>query len=145
MCPARKEFNRLVNQLLSINREEPMAITAAFRGAGGYGKTTLVQAICHDERIQEAFDDGILWITLGQTPGDLTAKVNDLIEIIDGKRPGFTEIHSATYRLAELLVDRDILFIIDDVWNYAHLNPFFTGWPPVCTTNHNTKSRHPAS
>ena len=26
-----------------------------------------------DEAIQNAFDDGILWVTLGEKPGDLTA------------------------------------------------------------------------
>jgi hypothetical protein len=125
--PRPEEFDRLINKLLDADREEPVAITAALRGAGGYGKTTMAQAICHDERIQDAFDDGILWVTLGQTPGNLTAKLNNIIEILDGKRPGFTEIQPAMAKLAELLSDRDILFIIDDVWNRAHLNPFLQG------------------
>jgi WD40 repeat protein len=125
--PRPEEFDRLISQLLDADREEPVAITAALRGAGGYGKTTLAQAICHDEGVQFAFEDGILWVTLGQRPGDLTAKVNDIIEILTDKRPGFTEIQPATARLTELLADRDILFVIDDVWNRAHLNPFLQG------------------
>jgi len=56
-----EEFNQLLALLLDPKREEPIAITAALRGAGGYGKTTLTKALCHDERIQNAFDDGILW------------------------------------------------------------------------------------
>src|SRR5262249_25639039 len=113
--------------LLDEKREEPIAITAALRGAGGYGKTTLACAICHDERIQEAFDDGILWITLGETPSNLVDKVIDLIETLSGERPGFTSIDAATARLSEFLADRDILLVLDDVWNSAHLKPFLQG------------------
>jgi hypothetical protein len=65
---------------------EPVAITAALKGAGGFGKTTLAQALCHDDDVQEAFHHGILWITLGQTPGDLTGRIVDLIETLTGER-----------------------------------------------------------
>jgi TIR domain-containing protein len=41
------EFDQLVALLLDKNREEPVAITAALRGAGGYGKTTIAKALCH--------------------------------------------------------------------------------------------------
>jgi len=64
------QFERLIKLLLDEKREEPNAITAALQGAGGYGKTTLAKALCHDERILDAFDDGILWVTLGENPGD---------------------------------------------------------------------------
>ncbi|MGH9844322.1 MAG: NB-ARC domain-containing protein, partial [Blastocatellia bacterium] len=123
------EFDQLVALLLDQNREEPVAITAALRGAGGYGKTTIAKALCHDERIQDAFDDGILWVTLGETPGDLTGRVEDLIQILSGDRPGFTGIEAAIVRLVELLADRDILIVIDDVWNRDHLRPFTQGGP----------------
>ncbi len=36
-----REFNALIDKLLDQRREEPVAITAALRGAGGYGKTTM--------------------------------------------------------------------------------------------------------
>jgi len=122
-----EEFNQLLALLLDPKREEPIAITAALRGAGGYGKTTLAKALCHDERIQNAFDDGILWVTLGENPGDLTGRVEDLIYTLSGERPGFSSVQAAAARLAELLVDRDILLVIDDVWNSAHLRPFLQG------------------
>jgi len=37
-------------------------------GPGGFGKTTLAKDLCRDPEIQEAFDDGILWVTLGEQP-----------------------------------------------------------------------------
>ncbi len=123
------EFDQLVALLLDQNREEPVAITAALRGAGGYGKTTIAKALCHDERIQDAFDDGILWVTLGENPGDMTGRVEDLIQTLSGERPGFSNTEAAIARLKELLADRDILIVIDDVWNHDHLRPFTQGGP----------------
>ena len=69
-------------------RGEPVAITAALRGAGGYGKTALANALCHDSDIQDAFSDGILRVTLGEKPDDLVGRIADLIEILDRRAPG---------------------------------------------------------
>src|SRR5262249_51877477 len=121
------EFERLIRCLLNKKREEPIAITAALRGAGGYGKTTLARALCHDERVQDAFDDGILWITFGKQPGNLVHKIEDLIYRLKGERPGYTSLEMVTNHLVELLADRDILLVLDDVWNDAHLKPFLQG------------------
>ena len=125
--PRPKEYESLIDRMLDQGREEPVAITAALRGAGGYGKTTLAKALCHDERIQQAFDDGILWVTLGENPGDLVGKVEDLIYMLHKERPSFTSIDPAAARLAELLADRDILLVVDDVWDGMHLKPFLQG------------------
>ncbi len=125
--PRPREFEALIEKLLDQRREEPVAITAALRGAGGYGKTTMARALCHDERIQQAFDDGILWVTLGEHPGNLMGKVEDLIYMLNQERPGFTGIDAAAARLAELLADRDILLVVDDVWDAIHLKPFLHG------------------
>ncbi len=122
-----EEFDQLMALLLDRTREEPVAITAALRGAGGYGKTTIAKSLCHNAEIQDAFDDGILWVTLGETPGDLTGRVEDLIQTISGERPGFTNLEAAITRFTELLADRDILLVIDDVWNRDHLRPFLQG------------------
>src|SRR5262245_49570568 len=123
------EFDELVRLLLAQNRDSPGAITAALRGAGGYGKATLATAICHDQRIRNTFKDGILWVTLGENPGDLTSRVEELIHQLIGDRPGFTQIEAAITRLKELLEDRALLLVIDDLWNNAHLRPFTQGGP----------------
>src|SRR6266699_5153559 len=119
-----EEFEALISTLLDEKREEPIAITAALRGAGGYGKTTIAMALCHDPRIKNHFTDGILWVTLGEHPANLLGKVEDLIYILDRERPGFTDLNAATTYLASLLADQTLLFVIDDVWNEAHLKPF---------------------
>jgi WD40 repeat protein len=124
-----KVLEAIISQLLDEEREEPVAITAALRGAGGFGKTTLARAVCHDERIQQVYDDGILWVTLGEDIrfSDLIGKVLDLIETLSGKRPSFTGLEAATTRLAELFEERDILLVIDDVWKESDSKPFLQG------------------
>src|SRR2546421_1337759 len=119
-----KEFEELRSTLLN-KHQEPVAITtAALRGAGGYGKTTMAIALCHDDQIQEAFDGGILWVTLGQNPGNLLGKVEDVIYTLNREKPGFTSLEPAIVRLRELLAERDLLLVIDDAWDPTHLTPF---------------------
>ena len=63
--PRPTEFEALKRQLLAPETKDAVAITAALRGAGGYGKTTLARALAHDPDIEEAYFDGILWVELG--------------------------------------------------------------------------------
>jgi WD40 repeat protein len=125
------EFEPLIKMLLDERREQrnPVAITTALRGAGGFGKTTLAKAVCHDERIQEVFKDGVLWVTLGEKVDNLVGKVAELTTMLSGEPTNFTSKEAAVTRLRELLADRDILMVIDDVWEPAHLDPFLQGGP----------------
>ncbi len=125
--PRPREFDQLLALLVDRQREEPIAATTALRGAGGFGKTALARAVCHDPAIQNAFDDGILWVTLGEKPGDLTGRVEDLIFMLSGQRPGFTGLETAVATLVELLADRELLIVIDDAWHAAHVRPFLQG------------------
>ncbi len=104
-----------------------VAISAALRGAGGYGKTTLAKALIRDVRVQGAFDDGILWVTLGENPESLLGKLQDLILQITGVPSAHQTLEGAKNALAELLKDRYVLIVIDDVWNADHLKPFMVG------------------
>jgi hypothetical protein len=140
-----EEFKQLIELLLD-EEGASVAITAALRGAGGYGKTTLARAICHDHCVRQAYPDGIVWVTLGEIPGDLTGQVEDLIQRISGERPGFADITAAASHLREALKDRKLLIVIDDVWNQSHLNPFIQGGPQcarlITTRNSDTLPHH---
>jgi WD40 repeat protein len=119
-------FNALVEQLLDEERDNPVAITTSLTGAGGFGKTTLAAAICHDEDVQTAFDDGVLWVTLGEKP-DLVAAIAKLYDALTDELPDFVDVEQGARRLAEKLDERDCLIVIDDVWNPAHVRPFLRG------------------
>jgi WD40 repeat protein len=117
------EFDRLLSHLLERDRGAPVAITAAVQGAGGFGKTTLAAALAHHDDVVTAFDDGILWVTLGEKPNVLDSLAK-LHAVVTGERSGFVDTEDAVHHLAERLGDRNCLIIIDDVWNRAHLEPF---------------------
>ena len=85
--PRPREFDALKEQLLDAKGDAVAGITAALRGAGGYGKTTLAKALAHDPDIQDAYFDGILWAELGEKPERL---------IVDPLRPR----HAADRRAA---------------------------------------------
>jgi hypothetical protein len=53
-----KETDALIDLLLKAGGS-PVAITT--RCAPAASKTTLAAAICQDDRVLDAFDDGILW------------------------------------------------------------------------------------
>ncbi len=125
--PRNGVLNAAIAQLVNEQREEPRAVTLALKGAGGYGKTTLARAICADERVQVAFDDGILWVTFGEKVENLTAKVDDLLYSVTGERSNANTLETATAALVEALADRDLLLVLDDVWNAADLKPFVQG------------------
>jgi hypothetical protein len=123
------EFNALKKQLLDPNGDA-VAITAALRGAGGYGKTTLARALAHDADIQDAYFDGILWVELGeQGGGRILAYIADLVALITGTAVFMNTVEAARTALAEAVGDRRILLIIDDVWQKHHLDPFLQAGP----------------
>ncbi len=96
----------------------------ALHGMGGIGKSAIARALCNDPAIQEAFPEGILWTTLGQTP-DLVRKLRDWIEHLGGIVPETAPTaESLKGKLAALLKDRTCLLIIDDAWQTSDAEHF---------------------
>jgi hypothetical protein len=122
------EFGALKRQLLDA-KGDAVAITAALRGAGGYGKTTLARALAHDPDIQDAYFDGVLWVELGEKPGSVLPLISDLVETLVGERPGLESVTAAAAKLGEALGDRHILLIVDDAWREQDIRPFLQGGP----------------
>ena len=121
-----REFDALKVKLLDA-KGDSVAITAALRGAGGYGKTTLAKALAHDEDVIEAYFDGILWVELGEQPSNLLSIVSDLIETLTAERPALESLNAATAKLGETLGERRFLLVIDDAWREQDLRPFLQG------------------
>jgi WD40 repeat protein len=120
------ESDALVTMLLDRARANPLAITTALQGAGGFGKTTLAAAICHDDDIVSAFDDGILWATLG-AHANVQQELTRLYAALTGDRPAFVDAEDASIELASRLEDKNCLIVIDDAWDPNDVKPFLRG------------------
>lgn len=123
------EFEQIV-QALQRADAATIGITGLY-GAGGFGKTTLANAICEDPRIQKRFDRRIYPITMGrdiQSREELATKVNEVVEFITGQRPSYTDPNLAGMHLGRVLDERRrMLIVIDDVWTEDQLRPFLIG------------------
>jgi TIR domain/NB-ARC domain len=127
--PRPAEYTALKAAVLAEAPEKTVALTTALRGAGGYGKTTLANYLCRDPDVRFEFSDGIVRVEIGKERDDVTGLISDLIEKLDpeGKRPGFTDVVTASEHLGELIGESRLLLVIDDVWREAQLRPFLRG------------------
>ena len=127
----RDDDLRKLKKHLGISRvNKPAAaiqIVTAIKGWPGVGKTTLASALAYDPEIQNAYPDGVLWVSLGQEP-------NLLSEIAAWGRALGTEellrarnLTEAQSQLRALLREKRVLLIIDDVWQVEHAKPFNVG------------------
>ena len=125
------EYEALKKAVLSAQTDKAIAVTTALRGAGGYGKTTLANKLCHDPDVRFEFTDGILRVEIGKERDDFTGLILDLIEKLDPekRRPGFQDIQTASDYLGELISQARLLLVIDDVRREAQLRPFLKGGP----------------
>lgn len=131
--PRPTEMNALRDMLLDANGDA-VGITTAFTGSGGMGKTTLALALAHDQAIQSAFYGGQLLVELGQiTPNQQNSRLlillNGAIRDLTGETSDAETVKQASEKLAAALADRRVLLVIDDVWNWLHLEPFMQGGP----------------
>jgi tetratricopeptide (TPR) repeat protein len=95
-------------------------------GWPGVGKTTLVAALAHNEDVQKAFPEGVLWASLGPDPNLfswLMAWGRSLNTDITNART----LAEASAQLTALLLAQKRLIIVDDVWDPKHALPFNVG------------------
>ena len=122
------EIIKIVN-LLSVDDAKATNVPPiALRGMGGIGKTTLMLAFAHRAQIQTAFQDGIFWTSLGPKP---TVRL-----LLDswGRSLGIDLLPerdetACQNRLRQLLHDKKMLIIVDDVWDMKQGGYFQVGGP----------------
>jgi len=126
----RPELAEALVALLLAEDPTPVGLTAV-HGGGGFGKTTLANLVCHREDLRDAYPDGIAWVVVGQDVGGvpLAEKVNGLAARLGGADPGPSDPGQAGMRLGELLADRRMLLVLDDVWTSEQLKPFLISGP----------------
>jgi NB-ARC domain len=127
----RSEYEKVLEALCPKDgmpqASHSVGITTALRGAGGFGKTSLAQKICFDERIRRHYPDGILWTTMGDNldPESRLSRILDLIRWwTDTEPPGFKDLQAAGAKFREILNKQRVLVVVDDVWSPADVIPF---------------------
>ena len=123
----RWELQSLKAQVLS-NVQQSVVLTGTTKrigvqGMGGIGKSVLVAALARELEVQQAFPDGIFWVTVGFEPL-LVVQQTQLAEALGGKTLTFSEVKQGKECLAQLLADKVCLLILDDVWQLDHANAF---------------------
>ncbi len=102
------------------------------RGWPGVGKTTIMSAIGRDGRVLRQFADGVLWTSLGQSPSLLTSLAGWGSALGTDKVLRAPTLNAACEQIAPLLYSKEMLLLVDDVWDPAHLAPFQAIAGPRC-------------
>jgi hypothetical protein len=125
-------MNSLCEKLTAVKENGlPVVTRAALHGIGGLGKTTTAAAFAHLQAVRKRFSDGVLWITLGQSP-DVRQRISDWGRALRDREMtpvGYADTNAGTNQLRALLADKTCLLIVDDVWQAAHVRPFLVGGP----------------
>jgi len=119
-------INKVANFLELNNKNIPNISPLALRGMGGIGKTTLAVAFAHI--YASKFQDGVLWTSLGPKP------TSRLLLDAWGRSLGLDLLPerdeaACQNRLRQFLHDKQVLVIIDDVWDTIQGSYFLVGGP----------------
>lgn len=96
-------------------------------GIPGVGKTTLAIAMAHDPEIRAYFQDGILWAGLGPQPNILSilSRWGALLNVSVPSTE--TNINTWRHAIRHAVGLRNMLLVIDDVWDAAHATALQVG------------------
>jgi hypothetical protein len=119
-----KAMRTLRDALFADGQRQPIALTA-LAGMGGIGKTVLAKALTQDEVVQQAFPDGIVWITVGRESN--YDPVSTFHRIGRGLGEDWERLKDPMacedeYRTA--MAKKAALVVVDDVWKKSDLDPF---------------------
>lgn len=118
-----------INDLLLLNTPSTDEIPPlALRGMGGIGKTTLALALAHQPDLQRHFQDGVLWTSLGPKP-TIRLLLNQWGKALGVDLNAEKDETACRERLRDALHERQMLIIVDDVWETRHGSLFQVAGP----------------
>ena len=121
----------------TINNKTCVTVT----GVGGFGKTSIVTAVCHHPVIKETFTDGFVFINLGPQCIDPNMKLSHVYHLLTNQY--FKDnIFFISQKINKFTSEycRNLLVIIDDVWHVEDAEPIvkaFSNCKIVLTTRMN--------
>jgi hypothetical protein len=119
-----KELGALRNALIADGGGRHVALTA-LHGMGGIGKTILAQAICWDEVVQQAFPDGVIWVTIGKEPGDsVIERMREVAKCLKDDLSRYDTTQGSIHQYRTALRGKAALIALDDVWDARDVEPF---------------------
>src|SRR2546426_65193 len=121
--------SNLRNALITDDPGPSIALTA-LRGMAGIGKTILAQAISHDDVVQQAFPDGIIWSTAGKEPAyDLVTRMREVRRALGDEAADKESEVECMIRYRTVLREKAALVIVDDVGRAVDIEPFLAESP----------------
>ena len=123
----RQDRLRALKDAVLADLHRPVVITGTvarmgIHGMGGIGKSVLASALARDHEVRRAFPDGVLWVGIGQQPTLVTLQRRVAQALGD---PGhFDNEPQGKGQLVELLEQKAVLLVLDDVWDTTHAEAF---------------------
>ncbi|PPD90365.1 hypothetical protein GOBAR_DD12720 [Gossypium barbadense] len=112
------EKEKIVSMLLCNESHHDDLSVYAICGMGGLGKTTIAQLVFNDENVAKVFDlRG--WVCVSDD-FDIKRLTKAIVESFGGNSCGIQELDTLQRCLAEKLLGKRFLLVLDDVWNEYH-------------------------
>ena len=122
-------LSALRDALITDGNGRHIALTA-LEGMGGIGKTVLAKALCHDEVVQHAFPDGVIWITVGKEAAvDVVTHLREVGKALNDDLTRYDNEWGATNQYRSTIRNKAALIVIDDVWATSDVEPFLAESP----------------
>jgi WD40 repeat protein len=123
---ARADILDRLRKIVIREGDVRMVSVTAIRGMGGVGKTVLALAICHDEAVQDAFPDGVMWVSVGRKPSNdhLREQIREIAKALGDNLEGYDTFQGCVNQLRNTLSDKSVLIVLDDVWDPRHVRHF---------------------
>ena len=127
-------MKELANAVLS-DQFDPNCTTvcATLHGDEGCGKSTLMNALCHQREIKKHFKDGFLFVHI-KAHTDICTKLSQLYHLLTNKElkmkedTGNTDIVISELRHVTGFYFRYLLVIIEDMWDITDIEPYLSAF-----------------
>ena len=117
--------------------------TVIVTGVGGFGKTTLIKAVCHRKEVIDHFTDGFLFIEVGPQSFDPASQLHQLYSCLSGgkkfPRGSLANLTEAVRTYTDNYY-RNLLVLIDDVWELQDAEPILQAFASCKTIMTSRKS-----